>query len=412
VKIAFVTFGCRLNRAQSARERAAAEASGNEIVSPDDPQAEKIIVRCCSVTAKAARESRRAVSALRKAHPGCEVSAEGCIAGGSPDAPSLPRGTGYAPATARAYLDVQDGCPGGCTFCTVPRFRGAPRSVPLEAALSEARAFIAAGFTEITVTGCNLALYRDASSGAGLAELLERLARIESPGHRIRIGSLEPGICDGAVLSAMERNPGICRFLHIPVQSASAAVLKRMGRTYTPDALRELVARARKLFPGIALGADVIAGFPGETAAEFAETAEFLRESGFAKLHVFPYSEREGTPAAAMKPQVPPETRKARAAQLQKLGDGMREAFARGAAGTEDAVCVETPSRAGMPARGLTDGGIECEIEDCAAPRRALVRVKIAGAKGAVLSAREAVTAPRGGDSPSSQNGRACRQAF
>lgn len=388
MRIAYVTFGCRLNRAQAARDMAALAAAGHEIVDAASAP-DRIIVRGCSVTAKAAREGRRAVSALRKANPQAAVFAAGCLdAAGVPRAGTLeaPRGTGFAPQTARGYLEIQDGCSGKCAYCIVSRFRGAPRSAPWRALEAEARAFLAAGCTEIVVTGCNAALYRDPESGLDLAGLLERLARMESPGHRIRLGSLEPGVCDAAVVDAMARNPNICRFLHLSVQSASARVLGLMRRAYGPDALERAAAAARKAMPGIALGADVIAGFPGETDADFRETADFVARFRISNLHVFPYSERPGTEAASMSGAVPPEVRRRRARELAAAGERIRREFAASFVSAPVEVCIERPAEEGRPAGGWTAEYLRCTV-DCPAPRRALVRAVAVSASDGALHA-------------------------
>lgn len=365
---------------------AAAVKDGHEIVdaacSPD-----RIVVRCCSVTARAARDSRRALRALAKANPRAEIVPAGCIEGRARESGGGERGAGFDPPTARAHIDVQDGCSGRCAYCIVPSFRGSPRSVPWSAIEKEARSFIAAGCPEIVVSGCNLALYRDPESGIGLAGLLSRLACMESPGHRVRLGSLEPGMCDGEVLSAFAAHPNICRHLHVSLQSASAAVLAAMRRRYTPEAVAETVALARRIAPGLALGADLIAGFPGETENDFLETLSFVKDEGFVHLHVFPYSERPGTEAAAMPGAVPPGVRKARAAILQQAGDAVKKSFAEGFAGGIVEVAVERGASPGMPARGVVSEYLECEVEG-PLPRRALARSLVHSVSGALLRAR------------------------
>ena len=271
MNVAFKTFGCRLNIAESLEMEAAFEAAGHQVVPIPHPDCaidpafapDWIIVRGCSVTARAQRDCEKEIARLSRQFPSAKIWRTGCLAGA--EKIPVPMAEGTVPmATSRAYLKVQDGCSGRCAFCIVPQFRGPPVSLPFAHVLERARAFIAAGYRELVVTGCNLSLYRD--SGNGLPQLLAALAELSpapgsSPIHRVRIGSIEPGICDDALVDAIAAHPNICPFLHISLQSASPSVLKRMNRPYTIDAVARLCAEARRrIGPHFALGADVIAG--------------------------------------------------------------------------------------------------------------------------------------------------------
>ena len=392
--IAFVTFGCRLNRAETLDLEAQYAAAGWDVVQlapsgdgmemPDSGAPDAIVVRCCSVTAKAQRDCEKKISQLRIRFPDAEILTVGC----HPDAKSIPShlappalpdsGAPVNRRLSRAYLKVQDGCSGKCAFCIVPSFRGAPVSVPFERALARAKAYLDAGFREIVVTGCNLCLYRD--SERRLPELVSAIARIESPGHRVRLGSIEPGLCDTSLLDAMEDNPNICRFLHLSLQSGSNRMLRLMRRPYSIEHVLAFCADARRRFgERFAFGADVITGFPGETDSDFSETKSFLSSleapspiqlPAFSHLHVFPYSEREGTEAATMKPVVPVEVRRARARELDAVAAANHERFARSLVGREVEVCVERDGN------GRTDEYVRCLLKG-AAPRRSLVRVTV-----------------------------------
>lgn len=383
MRIAFKTFGCRLNRAEALDAEAQAEAAGHQVVALGAAGApDVIVVRGCSVTEKAQRDCEREIARLRRRFPAAEVRLAGCL----PAAPAARRpAEGPIPLrTSRAYLKVQDGCSGRCAFCIVPRFRGPPVSVPFADVLARARAFLGAGYRELVVTGCNLALYR--SAGLGLPGLLAALAELPGAPHRVRLGSLEPGICDDALLDAVAAHPNICRFLHLSLQSGSSRVLRRMGRPYAAEDVSAFCARAvRRLGPRLALGADVIAGFPGETDEDHAATQVFLSGSHarFARLHVFPYSERPGTPAAEMDGALPRAVRRARARELAALGRRQRATFAQSFVGQEVEVCVE---RGG--ARGWTAEYLPCRLA-APAPRRALVSVRVAacGADGTLQAA-------------------------
>ena len=384
MNVAFKTFGCRLNIAESLEMEAAFEAAGHQVVPIPHPDCaidpafapDWIIVRGCSVTARAQRDCEKEIARLSRQFPSAKIWRTGCLAGA--EKIPVPMAEGTVPmATSRAYLKVQDGCSGRCAFCIVPQFRGPPVSVPFAHVLERARAFIAAGYRELVVTGCNLSLYRD--SGNGLPQLLAALAELSpapgsSPVHRVRIGSIEPGICDEALVDAIAAHPNICPFLHISLQSASPSVLKRMNRPYTIDAVAHLCAEARRrIGPHFALGADVIAGFPGETQSDFAATLSFLREIPFTHIHAFPFSERPGTPAASMPGAMPRAIRLERARELNLAARELNATFTRSFIGSTVEVCVEAGGLEGRTAEYL-----HCRLS-APAPRRSLVKTKVAG---------------------------------
>lgn len=379
--VAFKTFGCRLNRAEALDLEARHRAAGHEIVPLEGtvPCPDLIVVRGCSVTAKAQRDCEKEIARLRIRFPGARVLVTGCL----PETETVPLGgTETVPvplATSRAYLKIQDGCSGTCAFCIVPQFRGRPVSVPFGDVLARARAFLDAGFRELVVTGCNLALYR--SEGRGLAALLSALAEMETPSrHRVRLGSLEPGICDAAVLDAFAAHPNICRSIHLSLQSGSDTVLRRMNRPYAAETVARFCSEAvRRLGPRLSLGADVIAGFPGETETDHGLTRDFLSRHVFSNLHVFPYSERPGTPAATMDGALPRAIRLARAHELEALGRAQRAAFARTFLGQAVEVCVE---RDGL--HGWTAEYLPCKLKG-PAERRSLVSVVVDRVEGDTL---------------------------
>ncbi len=352
-------------------------AQGHCVV-PVGEESEMIIVRGCSITAKAQRDCEKAIEHLRKKYPASQIVIEGCLEKRN-SREVFERNVLSAEVsmkTSRAYLKVQDGCSGRCAFCIVPHFRGKPVSVAFDDVVKKARAFLAVGFREIVVTGCNLALYR--SGGRGLADLLGALAKLEcEERHRVRLGSLEPGICDDAILDAFEAHENICRFIHISLQSGSNRILKRMNRPYEIETVEKFCENAKhRLGWNLALGADVITGFPGETDDDFAETVNFFKRHPFANLHVFPYSERPGTPAATMEGGVPRAVRIERAHELEALGKEQRKVFVRQFLNKEVDVCVEANNS------GWTDEYILCHIEGKSLKRRSIVRVKVSDIKG------------------------------
>lgn len=199
----------------------------------------------------------------------------------------------------RAILKVQDGCDFRCSYCIVPRLRGPGVSRPFAEAVGAAAEAAAAGYREIVVTGCNLACYRD--GGMGLPELLSAIcAKAAGFGADVSVGSVEPGVCDGALAEVMAANGNFRRFVHLPVQSGDDRVLALAGRRYTSGDIRGIVRGYRAAVEGIAIGADFIAGLPGEDEEAFARTCGLVRELEFAPVHVFPFSPRRGTAAAAL----------------------------------------------------------------------------------------------------------------
>ena len=321
---------------------------------------DRIIVRGCSVTAKAQHECEKAIARLRKQFPLAEIIITGCLPNALKALKALkaPKALKAYDHKSRAHIKIQDGCNGRCAFCIVPQFRGQPISLPFPAILDRARAFLDAGFRELVVTGCNLALYRD--SDHDLADLLAALAELPPPAgcanelatssgtiHRVRLGSFEPGICDSRIFDCLATHPNICRSLHISLQSGSNRILQRMNRPYAAETVTDLCQRLRReVSPQFAFGADVIAGFPGESDVDHAATIRFLEQQTgglplFPNLHVFPYSERPGTPAATMTGSVPKSLRQARARELQAIGQRNRAIFANSFIGRTVVCCLE-----------------------------------------------------------------------
>ena len=349
MKVRFITFGCRLNRAEALEDEAGFIADGWETTDSSD-NADMFVVRGCSVTARAQRECEKLIAGLKHKHPRAIVLIRGCLPGSvgdtiRPRSPVLSQSSAKADVpkrTARAYLKVQDGCSGKCTFCIVPKFRGKSRSESFEDLIDKSKRFIDAGYREIVVTGCNLTLY--ASSGKRLPELLGALAKL-SKDVRIRIGSIEPGACAKECVQTMAENANICRFLHIPVQSGSERILKAMQRPYSVDDVDEIVELATSHIADISLGCDMMTGFPGESQADFLASAKLLKRCGFTNAHIFPYSERPGTPAAAFPSPIPKTLRSSRAKHLAKIAENERKRFARNFIGKNVEVLIENEKK-------------------------------------------------------------------
>ena len=267
-------------------------------------------------------------------------------------APFLRVGSGFR---TRVGVKVQDGCDNACTFCIVHTARGKATSRPADEVARECASYAGAGAKEIVLTGINLGSYRDGGSSrrdtratrlAGLLRrLLDETADLRAPDEppvRFRISSIEPRDVDDDLVEVLARAEGrVCRHLHLPLQSGSTKVLREMARPYDAAAYVALVRRLRARVPSIALSTDVIVGFPGETDEDFEATLSLARACGFAKMHVFPYSMRAGTPAAAREDQVDASVKAARAARLRALSDELRRADYGRRAGTVELALVE-----------------------------------------------------------------------
>ena len=380
VAVAFRTLGCKVNRVESDSIAAELLGRGARVVGEDE--AAVVVINTCTVTAEADAKARKAVRQALRATRAPVVVVTGCLA--AVDAPALsalgervvvesdkervalrvagllgldvdPQSHVKARARAgegfrtRAMLKIEDGCDNFCTYCIVPRARGVPRAVTLARALAEAEGLAQAGTREIVLTGINIGRYRDLATGADLADLIGAVARTGI--ERLRLSSIEPPDLTKRLLAVLASTPAVCEHIHVPLQSGSDAVLSAMGRAYTTAEFAERIAAARGAIPGLAVTTDLIAGFPGETDDQHAETVAFVERMDFAKLHVFRYSVRPGTLAASMS-QVAPEVRSLRAAELRALGDQASERHVASRSGEMAEVLVERV--AGSVASGTT----------------------------------------------------------
>jgi threonylcarbamoyladenosine tRNA methylthiotransferase MtaB len=358
LRVYLESMGCRLNSAEAESLAREAVGAGCEVVT-EPAHADVIVLNSCAVTAEAVRKSRHRVRALHRANLQAEVAVTGCWATASPDSIRSLRGVrwvtpnsgkadlmaqllggdpGTPPAPwapgrwghTRAFIGVQDGCDHACTYCVTRLLRGPAHSRSPDETLAAVRHAVAGGAQEVVLTGVSLGAYgRDLALDDGLATLV-RTILTETPLPRLRLSSIEPwDVTQGLI--ELWLDPRLCRQLHLPLQSGSDAVLKRMGRGTTVDGYRALVAAIRAVSPEIAVTTDLIAGFPGETEDDFRATVALVEALRFARLHVFPYSERAGTAATRSSGAVAVQTRRARAQQLRDVGrrlaDGYRERF-------------------------------------------------------------------------------------
>ena len=386
-----VNLGCKVNRVESDSMGAALLANGLEAV--DEDAADLVIVNTCTVTGEAEKKTRKAVRHALAANPKADVVVTGCAAAITPEffegldsrvavmgkreleqqlecggvQGCLRVGAGFR---TRVGVKVQDGCDHACTYCIVHVARGPAWSRSANDVVAESRRYFESGVKELVLTGIDIGAYRDGAVALPeLANMLVEQAQLVCPQDerpaRIRISSIEPMNVTEGLVDALARHDGlVCRHLHLPLQSGSAKVLHEMDRPYTPEEFSRIVDDLRRNVPQIALSTDVIVGFPGETEEDFKATCDLVREVGFMRLHVFPYSRRAGTPAAERADQVSPEVKRDRAARLRAIGKELAAADLESRAGTtelalvEDATCLtesyhEVPAPKGAEAGSL-----------------------------------------------------------
>jgi threonylcarbamoyladenosine tRNA methylthiotransferase MtaB len=421
-RAAFTTLGCKLNQFETEQMRQQLEEAGFVTVAWGEG-ADVYVVNSCTVTGRADRDARRLVRSARHANPEAVVVLAGCYADASPEARaalpeadlivpnsekahlaerlaergvsalSVEAGTGacyggtgpmvrrFAGHT-RAFVKVQEGCDAHCAYCLIPKARGRAKSVPLEDVERQARALGDAGHPELVLIGTHLGRYGvDLEPRATLAELVERLLAIDVV-KRLRLSSIEPIEISEALLDLVARGAGgrICRHLHVPLQSGCDSVLQRMRRPYLAEEYRAIVGRCLERVPGLAVGADVIVGFPGETEDDFAETVAFVEGLPLAYLHVFTYSPRPGTDAAEMPDQVKPADRKRRNLVLREIGARKAEAFAAAQVGHELVVVIEEKLHDGRRI-GVSDNYLKVTLPAGDGTLHGLVRVRVTGSE-------------------------------
>lgn len=376
-RVAISTLGCKTNQFESAAMIEQLKAAGYRIVPFSEPS-DIYIINSCTVTARTDSETRRLIRRARRLNPASRIVATGCYAQVAPGEleimPELDavlgnrekqtiavllESTGHAVSSmisdsrteplkltsfaehTRAFLQIQNGCNSFCAYCIVPYARGRSRSVRPEDVLQGMRDLAASGFKEIVLTGIHLGAYGlDLPSPTSLTALA-KMIDAEGIVPRFRLGSIEPNEITGELLELMARSESICPHLHLPLQSGSDSVLQRMGRPYSAALFRNLMAQIARALPDGFIGADIIAGFPGETEAEFGETVKLLEDLPFSDLHVFPYSSRPGTRAAGMPGHVPDRVVTGRAAQLRSIAKRKKALFLERFSGREVDVLIQ-----------------------------------------------------------------------
>lgn len=380
--VAFHTLGCKVNQYDSQAMLELFEQAGYQPGDFDQP-CDVYVINTCTVTGTGDKKSLQAVRRARRLNPAADIIVCGCMAQRDGEklladtdarlilgtarraeivtlleqaqrehtrlcAVTDVRRAAFEPllithqeGRTRATLKIQEGCDRFCTYCIIPYVRGGIRSRSVQDVRDEAARLAQAGYREIVLTGIHLTSYgRDLKNGDTLLSVIRAVHDIAGV-ERIRLGSLEPVIATADFARALGEMPKLCPQFHLALQSGCDSVLRRMRRRYDTAAFRESAQALRAVFPDCALTTDVMSGFPGETDAEHRQSLDFCREMRFARMHVFPYSEREGTAAATMPDPVPRHIREERARELIALGAGMAEDYRRAQLGTVRRVLFE-----------------------------------------------------------------------
>ena len=421
--VAFHTLGCKVNQYDTQAMRERFEEAGFRTVDFED-RADVYVVNTCTVTGTGDKKSMQTIRRCHRNNPDAAIVVTGCLAQRAADELKLPgvrlvlgtqrrgevvqllaqaleqdcaliavetlRQAPFEHLTVhaheghtRATMKIQEGCDRWCTYCIIPSVRGPIRSRPLDEIRAEAQSLAAAGFKEVVLTGIHLTSYGREQHGAiTLLDAIRAVHEVEGI-ERIRLGSLEPVIVTGAFVQGIAAMPKVCHQFHLALQSGSDTVLARMRRRYTSGEFLAACAMLRGAFEDCALTTDVMTGFPGETEEEFAQTVDTCQRAGFARMHVFPYSEREGTKAAAMAGSVPRHIREERARQLIAVGKELERAALEGHIGRTDEVLIEEIDAQGR-GTGYTGGYMRVHVQG--AQPGEIVRVWITGIENDELS--------------------------
>lgn len=417
-RVSLHTLGCKLNFAETSVLGAQFLGRGYDIVEFGKP-ADVCVINTCSVTERADRECRQVIRKALRTSPDPFIVVTGCYAQLEPEEiasipgvdlvigskekfdlfayaddfkkPACARvfvsdidtvdnfGPAYSTASGertRAFLKVQDGCDYTCSFCTIPLARGASRSQSIEATVAQTQALVAGGFKEIVLTGVNVGDY-GRKSGTTLLALLRELVRVEGIA-RIRISSIEPNLLTDDIIDFVASSSILCHHFHIPLQSGSEEILRTMRRRYRIEMYEQRIHRVKEAMPHCGIGVDVIVGFPGESERHYEETYLFLNALPVSYLHVFTYSERPNTLAAAHDHRVEPGIRFKRNEMLRILSAKKRLSFASSMIGKTEAVLFEDDVKNGLRF-GFTSNYIRVGIPADSVSENEIVPVRITG---------------------------------
>lgn len=382
MKYIIITLGCKVNQFETQALETMLAERGHSVA--ESGKADAVIVNTCAVTAESGRKSRQAIRRLMSENPGAVSAVCGCYSQVSADevrelgadvvfgsgdrrgfAEALERAveekkkcfavddpfarsvierlpSGAMEGRTRAHMKIVDGCDNYCSYCIIPYARGHVRSMPVAECAAEAARLHGEGFKEIVVTGIEISSYGvDLPGKPGLAAAVEAIASA-APDARIHIGSLEPTIVDENFCEMLRALGNICPHFHLALQSGCDKTLKNMNRKYDTARFYTAVELLRDYFPGCAISADLITGFPGETESDHAEAMAFIKKCGFASMHIFPYSIRPGTAAAAMPMQLDKAVKNARAREAQSIAEEMQQRYLESMVGKSLSVLFET----------------------------------------------------------------------
>lgn len=381
-RVALNTLGCRLNLSETGSVAQGFVDRGYEVVPFGEP-ADVVFINTCTVTDGADSTCRNLIRKAHRSSPEGKIIVAGCYAQMEPERIANMKGVDlvlgntekykvfdylseestetikvdktwefYGAATTeadshtRAFLKIQDGCNYICSFCIIPFARGRSRAISVEDALKEANGLAAKGFKEIVLTGVNIGEY-EKSSGERLSDLVRSLLKVDGI-DRLRLSSVEPNTITDELLDVLEDSPKFMDHFHIPLQSGSDEILKLMRRRYTVGDYQNIIEKVMKRFPRAGIGADVIAGFPGETPEQFMQTYNLMRDLSLTHFHVFPYSKRKNTTAAKLEDHIPHHVKKDRVKALMHLGDTKLRMFAEDQVGSLSQVLFERRDREGL----------------------------------------------------------------
>ena len=384
MRFGFYTLGCKVNQYETQAMEQLLQSRGHTIC-PFTDDCDGYIINTCSVTAVADKKNRAMLRRCRKAHPDAVIAVCGCYSQHAPDA--LPEAdviggsaqreafidmvlqtaadrqrrsrvdaalkrrsfevlpAGGLSGRTRAMLKVQDGCVNFCSYCIIPYTRGPVRSAPVELAVEQAKALAAQGYREIVITGIEIASWgADLPGKPGLETLLQALCQAV-PQLRLRLGSLEPRIITEDFCRQLKSMDNLCHHFHLSMQSGCDTVLARMKRKYDTARYLESVTLLKQAFPGCAITTDMIVAFPGETEEEFSQSLSFIRQCGFADMHIFPYSRRPGTPADKMPGQLSNAVKEQRSQAAIAVAEEMNLAYRQALVGSTVQVLFEEPEK-------------------------------------------------------------------
>ncbi len=421
-RVSVHTLGCKLNYAETSQIAESFVAAGAELVLFGE-RSDVFVLNTCSVTENAERECRQIVRRVLRNAPDTSVIVTGCYAQLRPeeiasiDGVDLVLGTKeklevskYAvglrksdgprvvvseigessdfhfaetaegDSRTRAFLKVQDGCDYSCSFCTIPKARGTSRSARVDDILSRARRLCEEGFREIVLSGVNVGDFGH-KTGTSFFELAKAIDSESEITARIRISSIEPNLLTDEIIELVATSCKFCPHFHIPLQSGSSKILRTMRRRYQPELYQRRIERIKAIMPDAAIGADVIAGFPGETDADFRDSTELINSLDLTYLHAFTYSERPGTVAASMPDQVPIHVRRERTRVLRTVSDKKRNAFYALQLGKEADILLEPNGE------GYSENYVRVRLSQAVPNDAELVRARLMEMKGDTIQA-------------------------